>query len=82
MAAMACARCPYKMNYELLWAHTEDPEVVCVMLRCCAGPELQVRRGSELLLDEVFPTATHVRARAQQLLDDGFDAAAAEARPL
>jgi hypothetical protein len=72
---MACAHCPYKMNYELLWTDARDSDVICVMLRCCAGPELQVRRAStsEVLLDEIFPSPDDVRARARQLLDEGFD---------
>ena len=61
------------MNYELLWTHDADPDVICVMLRCCAGPELQIRRGSELLLDEIFVAPEHVRARAAKLQEEGFD---------
>jgi hypothetical protein len=37
------------------------------MLRCCAGPELQIRRGSEKLLTELFPTPDAVLARAEEL---------------
>ncbi len=81
---MACARCPYKMNYELLWTDARDSDIICVMLRCCAGPELQVLRASmsEVLLDEIFPSAADVRARAQQLLDEGFDPDVATSQPL
>ena len=79
---MACARCPYKMNYELLWTDEHDSEMICVMLRCCAGPELQVRRGSDVLLAEIFTTPTGVRKRAKQLLEEGFDPSTATPYPL
>ena len=31
-------------------------EVTCVMVSCCAGAELQVRRGEEILLRELYPS--------------------------
>jgi hypothetical protein len=64
---MACARCPYQKNFELLWTDAADPEVICVMLRCCAGPELQIRRGNERLVSEIFKTVPAVRERAEEL---------------
>lgn len=64
---MACARCPYQSNYQLLWRDADDPEVIAVMLRCCAGPELQIRRGSAVLLSEIFKTVPAVVARAEEL---------------
>ena len=64
---MACARCPYQSNYQLLWRDAEDPEVIAVMLRCCAGPELQIRRASAVLLSEIFKTVPAVVARAEEL---------------
>jgi hypothetical protein len=64
---MACARCPYTSNYQLLWQDAGDPDVVAVMLRCCAGPELQIRRGTQVLLSEILATAPAVLARAEQL---------------
>ena len=72
---MACARCPYLANYELLWQDAGDPEVIAVMLRCCAGPELQIRRGTEVLLSELFATAPGVLARAEELRGSSFAAA-------
>jgi thymidylate synthase ThyX len=68
-AVMACVRCPYTSNYELLWQHGSEPLVMAVMLRCCAGPELQVRRGAEVLLSEFFKTVPDVVARAKELRD-------------
>jgi len=64
---MACARCPYTSNYQLLWQHADDPAVIAVMLRCCAGPELQIRRGRAVLLSEIFKTPLAVVARAEEL---------------
>ena len=64
---MACARCPYQSNYQLIWRDEADPEVIAVMLRCCAGPELQVRRGTERLLSEIHKTPAAVLERAEQL---------------
>ena len=69
---MACARCPYLSKYELLWQDAEDPDVIAVMLRCCAGPELQIRRGTELLLSEIFATPPAVVARAEELRGTAF----------
>jgi hypothetical protein len=81
---MSCAKCPYKMAYELLWTDARDPDVICVALHCCAGPEVQVRRvsTSEVLFDELLSTPAAVRARAQQLLDEGFDPTTATPVPL
>ena len=69
---MACARCPYQQQYELLWTADADRDVICVMLRCCAGPELQVRRGGDVLRSEIFATVPDVRARAEQLRGEHF----------
>ena len=73
---MACARCPHKDKYELLWTDRAEPGVICVMLRCCAGPELQIRRGAEVLVDELLRTPDAVRSRAEELRDAWSDAAA------
>lgn len=64
---MACQRCPYTGNYELLWRDDAEPDVICVLLRCCAGPELQVRRGAQVLLSEIFATKSAVLERAEEL---------------
>ena len=69
---MACQRCPYTSQYELLWEQPGDPRVLCVLLCCCAGPELQVRCGDEVLLAEIFKTVTEVRARAEALRSANF----------
>ena len=64
---MACAKCPYKNTYELIWQDTADPAVICVLLRCCAGPELQIRRGADVLRSELHPTKSAVLERAEML---------------
>ncbi len=64
---MACARCPYTSKYEILWHDATESDVVCVLLRCCAGPELQVRRGAVVLKSEIFKTVPAARARADEL---------------
>lgn len=71
---MACYNCPWLENYDLIWRDDADPDVICVMLWCCAGPELQIRRGKELLVDEFFPTKALVYERAEQLRREGFSA--------
>lgn len=67
---MACIGCPYIQHYDLIWQHPADPGVICVMLWCCAGPELQVRRGDEVLRDEYFPTREAVYERADALREE------------
>lgn len=69
---MACARCPYQQQYEVLWMQHAEPQVICVLLRCCAGPELQVRRGRDVLRSEIYATVPEVRARAEQLRAEHF----------
>ncbi len=41
--------------------------VTCVMVSCCAGAELQVRRGDEVLLRELYPTKSDLYDRARDL---------------
>jgi hypothetical protein len=72
--AVACYNCPWLENYDLIWKDEADPRVICVMLWCCAGPELQIRRGEELLLDEYYATKALVYERAEQLRREGFTA--------
>ena len=73
---MACIGCPYLQNYDLIWRGVSDPDLICVMLWCCAGPELQVRRGDDILVDEFFSTKALVYERAEQLRDGTFPASA------
>jgi hypothetical protein len=71
---VACYNCPWLENYDLIWRDAADPTVICVMLWCCAGPELQVRRGQEVLVDEFYATKALVYERAEQLRREGVSA--------
>ena len=64
---MACATCPYLANYELLWQVDGSPPRTCVMLWCCAGPELQIRDGDAVVLDEYYEDPEDLYARAEAL---------------
>lgn len=50
-----------------LWREPEDNGRVCVMVSCCSGAELQVRRGDEILLRELYPDKAALYERAAQL---------------
>jgi hypothetical protein len=41
--------------------------VECVMISCCTGAELQVRRGDEILLRELYPLKSDLYDRAREL---------------
>jgi hypothetical protein len=47
-----------------LW-HLDD--VRCVMISCCSGAELQVRRGDEIVVRELYPTKSDLYERANDL---------------
>jgi hypothetical protein len=52
----------------LLWrVRDELGEQECVMISCCSGAELQVRRGEEILLRELYPDKSTLHERAAQL---------------
>jgi hypothetical protein len=42
-------------------------EIVCVMISCCAGAELQLRRREEILLRELYPSKSDLYERARDL---------------
>jgi hypothetical protein len=46
-------------------------DVECIMISCCAGAELQVRRGHaadrEIVLRELYPTKADLYERARTL---------------
>jgi hypothetical protein len=64
---MACVTCPYLENYELLWDDRAASGRFCVKLWCCAGPELQVRQGDEVVIDEYFEDVRALYERAAVL---------------
>jgi hypothetical protein len=42
-------------------------ELHCVMVSCCAGAELQLRRGETTVLRELYPTRSDLYERARDL---------------
>jgi hypothetical protein len=42
-------------------------DLQCVMVSCCSGAELQVRRDEHLLLRELYPSKTDLVERAREL---------------
>jgi hypothetical protein len=42
----------------------------CVMVSCCSGAELQVRRAARVLLRELYPDKADLYARARELRAD------------
>ena len=41
--------------------------VECVMVSCCSGAELQIRKDGEIVLRELYPLKSDLYERAQQL---------------
>jgi hypothetical protein len=41
--------------------------IECVMISCCSGAELQVRRGGAIVLRELYPTKSDLYERARDL---------------
>ena len=39
----------------------------CLMISCCSGAELQVRRGDDIILRELYPTKSDLYERARDL---------------
>jgi hypothetical protein len=50
----------------------EQGERECVMISCCSGAELQLRRGEEILLRELYPDKPTLYERAAQLRDSPY----------
>jgi hypothetical protein len=42
-------------------------DIECVMISCCTGAELQVRRGEEILVRELYPMKSDLYERAREL---------------
>jgi hypothetical protein len=54
-----------------LWRLTSGTEaIVCVMISCCGGAELQLREGEQILLRELYPTKSDLYERARGLEAD------------
>jgi len=45
-------------------------EVRCWMISCCSGAELQLRRGDQIVLRELYPTKSDLYERARMLKDE------------
>jgi hypothetical protein len=45
-------------------------DVQCVMVSCCSGAELQIRRDEHVLLRELYPAKSDLFERARELRDD------------
>jgi len=42
-------------------------DVECVMISCCTGAELQLRRGDEILVRELYPMKSDLYERAREM---------------
>jgi hypothetical protein len=42
-------------------------DIACVMISCCSGAELQVRRADEIILRELYPTKSDLYERSREL---------------
>jgi hypothetical protein len=63
-----------------LWREPEgNGGRVCVMISCCAGAELQLRRGDTILLRELYPDKATLYQRAAELRHHRRDEDYAEA---
>ena len=51
----------------VLWRANDEHETTCVMISCCSGAELQMRRGTEIVLRELYPDKTTLFERARDL---------------
>lgn len=42
-------------------------DVACVMVSCCSGAELQLRRSGDIILRELYPLKSDLYERAAEL---------------
>jgi hypothetical protein len=42
-------------------------DVECVMVSCCAGAELQIRRANQIVVRELYPMKSDLYERAREL---------------
>jgi hypothetical protein len=58
-------------NDRELWRlTTETGSIVCLMISCCSGAELQLRDGQQIVLRELYPTKSDLYERARNLEAD------------
>jgi hypothetical protein len=57
------------MNEDLLvlWRADDEHETTCLMITCCSGAELQMRRGDHIVLRELYPDKSTLFERARDL---------------
>ena len=48
-------------------------DVTCVMVSCCSGAELQLRRSGDVILRELYPLKSDLYDRAKQMMRVSFD---------
>ena len=52
----------------LLWrVSSGGASIECVMISCCEGAELQLRRDGAIVLRELFPSKSDLHERSRQL---------------
>lgn len=51
----------------VLWQADDEHETTCLMISCCSGAELQMRRGGEIVLRELYPDKSTLFERARDL---------------
>ena len=51
----------------VLWRVDDEHETTCLMISCCSGAELQLRRGDEIVLRELYPDKSTLFERARNL---------------
>ena len=45
-------------------------DLECVMISCCSGAELQLRRGGDIVLREMYPMKSDLDDRARDLKNE------------
>jgi hypothetical protein len=55
---------------ELWKLTTENGSIVCLMISCCSGAELQLLDGEQIVLRELYPTKSDLYERARDLEAD------------
>ena len=63
---MQCCR-HMRPDETLLWQNDDGAGTCCVMVSCCSGAELQMRRAGEVVLRELYPDTSTLYERARQL---------------
>jgi hypothetical protein len=54
-------------DHLVLWRVDDEHDTTCLMISCCGGAELQMRRGDEIVLRELYPDKSTLFERARDL---------------